>query len=123
MNTTTKGMFLLPVMALLICTSPVLFAQDRDFQAGKIVSVEAIDSGAPQGGTDAPTAANKQKHTLSIDVGGTVYVCQVKTAQDYDLSWAQGREVQVRVSGKTMDVKRENGKIVKLAILSKKTAG
>jgi hypothetical protein len=118
-----KSMFLLPMVALLICVAALSSAQNADFQTGKIVSVETIDSGAHTGGTDAPTAANRQKHNLSIELGGTVYVCRVETIKDYDLGWAQGKEVQVRVKGKTMDVKRENGKVVKLSILSTKTSG
>ena len=111
------------MVVLLICIAAVSFAQDTDFQTGKIVSVETIDSSAHTGGTDAPTAVNRQKHNLSIELGGTIYVCRVETSKDYDLGWAQGREVQVRVKGKTMDVKRENGKVVKLSILSTKVSG
>ena len=118
-----KSIFLLPMVALLISTAAVSSAQSTDFQTGKIVSVETIDSSAPTGGTDAPTGANRQKHKLSIEVGGTIYVCRVDTNKDYDLGWAQGREVQVRVKGKTMDVKRENGKVVKLSVLSTKKSG
>jgi hypothetical protein len=118
-----KSIFLLPMAALLICVATVSSAQNTDFQTGKIVSVETIDSAAPTGGTDAPTTANRQKHNLSIELRGTIYVCRVETSKDYDLGWAQGKEVQVRVKGKTMDVKRENGKVVKLSILSTKTSG
>jgi hypothetical protein len=118
-----KSMFLLPMVALLIFIAAVSSAQNTDFQTGTIVSVETIDSSAPTGGTDAPPAANRQKHNLSITLGGTIYVCRVETSKDYDLGWAQGKEVQVRVKGKTMDVKRENGKVVKLSILSRKTSG
>lgn len=116
-----KRMLSLPLAVLLISTPAVLSAQDKakDFQTGKIISVEKIDSSAPAGGTDAPTATNKQKHNLSIDVGGTVYVCRAETAADFDLDWAQGKEVPVRIKGKTMHVKRADGKVVKLSILSK----
>jgi hypothetical protein len=118
-----KSIFLFPMVALLICVATVSSAQNTDFQTGKIVSVDTIDSTAHAGGTDAPTAPNLQKHNLSIELGGTIYVCRVETIKDYYLGWAQGKEVQVRVKGKTMDVKRENGKVVKLSILSKKTSG
>ena len=117
-----KSIFLLPIVALLIFVA-VSSAQNTDFQTGKIVSVETIDSSAHTGGTDAPIAANRQKHNLTIELGGTVYVCRVETSKDYDLSWVQGTEVQVRVKGKTMDVKRVNGRVVKLSILSTKTSG
>jgi hypothetical protein len=118
-----KSKFLLPMVALLISIAAVASAQTTDFQAGKIVSVESINSSAHTGGTDAPTAANRQKHNLSIELGGTTYVCRVETSKDYDLGWAEGREVQVRVKGKTMDVKREDGRVVKLSILSTKASG
>jgi hypothetical protein len=118
-----KSIFLLPMVAVLVCIAAVSSAQNTDFQTGKIVSTDTIDSSTHTGGTDAPTAANRQKHNLSIELGGTIYVCRVETTKDYDLGWAQGKEVQVRVKGKTMDVKRENGKVVKLSILSTKTSG
>lgn len=118
-----KSMFLLPMVALLICIAALSSAQNADFQTGKIVSVETIDSGAHTGGTDAPSAANRQKHNLSIELGGTIYLCGVESSKDYDLGWAQGKDVQVKVKGKTMDVKRENGKVVKLSILGTKTSG
>ena len=118
-----KSIFLLSMAALLISLAAVSSAQTTDFQTGKIVSVETINSSAHTGSTDAPTAANHQKHNLTIELGGTIYVCRVETSKDYDLGWAQGREVQVRVKGKTMDVKREDGRVVKLSILSTKTSG
>jgi len=118
-----KRIFVLPIFTLLICTAAVSSAQNADFQSGKIVSVETIDSSAAKSGTDAPTPANVQKHDVSIDLGGTIYVCRAETPKDFDLSWAQGKDVQARVKGKTMYVKRENGKIAKLSILRTKTAG
>ena len=117
-----KSILLLPMVALVLCTAGVSSAQNTDFQTGKIVSVETIDSSAHSGGTDAPTAANRQKHNLSIELGGTIYLCRVESSKDDHLGWAQGKEVQVRVKGKTMDVQRD-GKVVKLSILSKKTSG
>jgi len=116
-------MFFLPIFSLLICTATVSSAQNTDFQSGKIVSVETIDSSASKGGTDAPTPPNLQKHDVSIELGGTIYVCRAETPKDFDLSWAQGKDVQARVKGKAMYVKRENGKVAKLSILRTKTSG
>jgi hypothetical protein len=84
-----KRMFFLPIFSLLICTATVSSAQNTDFQSGKIVSVETIDSSASKGGTDAPTPPNLQKHDVSIELGGTIYVCRAETPKDFDLSWAQ----------------------------------
>jgi len=123
METVMKRLFFLPIFALLICTATVSSAQNADFQTGKIVSVEPIDSGASKSGTDAATRANLQKHDVSIELGGTVYVCRAETTKDFDLSWAQGKDVQARVKGKAMYLKRENGKVAKLSILRTKNAG
>jgi hypothetical protein len=118
-----KRMFFLTIFALLICTAAGSSAQNADFQSGKIVSVETIDSNPSKGGTDAATPANLQKHDVSIELGGTIYVCRAETPKDFDISFAQGKDVQARVKGKTMYVKRENGKIAKLSILRTKTSG
>ena len=118
-----KRVAFLSIVALLICSAAVSSAQNTDFQTGKIVSVETIDSSAHKGGTDAATAANLQKHNVTIELGGTIYVCRAEEMKDFDLGFAQGKEVQVRVKGKAMIVKRQNGKVVKLSILSTKTPG
>jgi hypothetical protein len=34
-----------------------------------------------------------------------------------DLEWAQGKEVPVRAKGKVLELKRANGKIVRLSIV------
>ena len=114
---------LLLVGALLICTLGVLCAQGPDFQMGKIVAVEKIAPNATAGGTDAPTVANRQAFNFSIEHGDTRYVCRAETGTDFDLDWAQGKEVPVKVKGKTMLVKRANGKVVKFAIVSTKKLG
>src|SRR5215831_4808297 len=110
-----KRVLRLPLGVLLICVAAGAFAQNDDFQPGKILSVETVDSSAAKGGTDAQPAPDVQKHNLQIELSGTIYVCRAETAKDFDLSWAQGKEVQARVKGKTMQVKRANGKIVKLS--------
>jgi hypothetical protein len=98
----------------------VLRAQDSDFQTGKIVVVEKVASGTTGGGSDASTQQNHQRYKLDVQLNGTVYTCRVDVHQDMDLEWAQGKDVPVRVKGKVLDVKRANGKIVHLNILSSK---
>ena len=100
----------------------VVVAQTADFQTGKIVAVQKVNSGMSTGGTDAPTAQNRQRYHLSIQLNDSVYVCRADVTQDMDLEWAQGKEVQVRVKGKVLELKRASGKIVKLSILSSKKA-
>jgi hypothetical protein len=50
-------------------------------------------------------------------------ICRAETPKDFDLNWAQGKDVQARVKDKTMYVKRENGKVANLSILRTKTPG
>src|SRR5262249_26294456 len=102
------------VVTLLVAVA--LFAQDADFQTGKIVAVQKTSTSLSAGGTDAPTAQNRQRYKVSIQVNDTVYVCRADTTEDMDLEWAQGKEAPVRVKGKTLELKRANGKIVRLSV-------
>jgi hypothetical protein len=99
-----------------------LLADAADFQTGKVVAVEKQESSAPSGGTDAPVAQNRQRYNLTIQVNDQLYVCRAQTVEGHDLEWVQGKELPVMVNGKTMSIKKANGKIVKLSILSSKKA-
>lgn len=110
------------VLILVLVGAWAVPAGASDFQTGKIVSVEKQEVAPPAGGTDAPPAANRAKQNITIQVADQLYVCRGETAADIDLDWAQGKEVPVMVKGKTMSVKKADGKIVKLAILSTKKA-
>jgi len=114
------------VGSIAICTQSV-YAQDKDsdFQTGKIVEVKKLSStGGPAttGGTDAPSTSEVDRYDLSIQVNDTVYVCRTRIQPESSFAWTQGKEVHVKVSGKTMYVKRSTGKITKLSILSSKKA-
>jgi hypothetical protein len=50
-------------------------------------------------------------------VADTVYVCRYSSHSDQDLSWAKGKEGQVRIEGKTMYVKRATGKEARAPIV------
>jgi hypothetical protein len=99
---------------------------DSDFQKGKVVAVEKVSSTGGQattGGTDAPATSQVDRYNLSIQVGDTIYVCRARIQPESSFSWLEGKEVNVKVSGKTMYVKRSTGKITKFSILSSKKAG
>ena len=108
----------LGLLVALLISSALLFAQDSDFQTGKIIAVQKTSSGLSSPGTDAPTAQNRQRYKINIQVNDTVYVCRADTTEDMDLEWAQGKEVPVRVKGKSLELKRASGKIVRLNILN-----
>jgi len=103
------------IASLLIC---VLSAQERDFQNGRIISVEKIGPNAAPGHTATPNAENRQAFNLTIELGGASYVCRAETGTELDPNWTKGKEVPVKLHGKTMLVKRVNGRVVKLAIVS-----
>ena len=113
---------LVVVLLLALVVPQTLLAQATGFQMGKILSVEKQKSAFPAGGTDAPTAPNRERHNLTIQVNDQVYVCRAETMAEASTDWIQGKEVPVKVQGKTLLVKRANGKIVKLPILSAKKA-
>jgi hypothetical protein len=113
---------LLICLGLLIWGLGIGFAQDSDFQTGKVVAVEKVASSSTTGGSDAPVAPNKQKYNLSIQLNDMVYLCRGATPQDMDLDWAKGKEVSAKVKGKTLSVRRANGTVVTLSVLSTKKA-
>jgi hypothetical protein len=95
------------------------FAAAQDYQTGKIVKVEKQEShSSHSGGTDAPMTAEVASYSVSIQLGDKVYVCKYKAHADSGTSWAEGKEVQARVSGKAMYIKKPTGKEEKGAILS-----
>ena len=99
----------------LLCS--IGFAADPQYQAGKVVKVEKRGSAAPSGGTDAPLKAAVTTYNISIQLDNKVYVCSYKTDPDNDISWIEGKDVEARASGKTMYVKKANGKEAKGSIL------
>jgi len=102
----------------LVLLSGAGFAAAYDYQTGKIVKVEKQESHASSGGTDAPAKAAVATYRISIQLGDKIYVCQYKTDPDNELSWIEGKEIQARVHGKAMYVKKASGKETKGSILS-----
>ena len=91
------------VCTVFVCVammSGVGFATSRQYQSGKILKAEVTTL-----------------HVF-IQLGDKVYVCRYKTHFEEDGSWLEGKEVQARVSGRTMYVKKANGKEANAAILS-----
>jgi hypothetical protein len=115
-----KSVVVMIVVASLTYGTQLVAAQDSDFQTGQIVAVEKVSSSPPAGGTDAPLAQNRQRYNLTIRLADTQYTCRASTLQDFDLDWAQGKDVRVKVKGKILFLKRSNGKVVKLSILDTK---
>jgi len=114
------------VCAVFLCLallSSTGFAAAYEYQAGKVVKVEKQESRASTGGTDAPAKAAVATYRISIQLGDKIYVCQYKTDPDNELSWIEGKEVQARVHGKAMYVKKASGKEAKGPILSTSPAG
>ena len=74
------------------------------------------------GGTDATLKPETATYKISVQVNDTVYVVRYQAQGDQDLSWIQGKDVQVKVAGKKMYVKRVSGKDAKGSILSSSKA-
>jgi hypothetical protein len=112
-----------PLVLGLAVLSVMGFAAAHEYQAAKIVKVEKQESRASSGGTDAPLKAEATTYRISIQLGDKVYVCAYRTDPDSDISWVEGKDVQARVSGKAMYVKKATGKEAKGSILSTATVG
>lgn len=114
------------IVLLVACValSPLLCnAQASDYQSGKIIAVEKLPAAhTANTGTDAPLSAETDRYDLTIQIGDTLYTCRAKTPAESHMDWVQGKDIQAKVSGKSMSVKRANGKTTKLAIVETKRA-
>jgi hypothetical protein len=108
---------------LLLCAmcSP-LFAQSESktdqYQTGKIISVDnrPVEQGNPS--NNPPLASNVANHDISIQVGDTIYAATFQTGKDYDLSWLRDKDIQVKIKGKVMSIKRVMGPDTTISITS-----
>ena len=100
----------------------VCLAQEAGYQPGKVVSIHKRDTTPAKTSTDAPTKPSKSIYDISIESAGKTYAVVYKAQNDLDPTWAaEGKDVEVQVNGKTMNLKRGSGRQpVKLAIVSTK---
>ena len=84
----------------------------------KFVSIDNVTVPANDTGTNIQLKSDVIDHDLSIQVGDTIYVCRYHTPSGTDLSWLKNRDVQVRVKGKVMYMKKSNGKDAQASIVS-----
>jgi len=110
------------LLAFVVCVTVLAPAQSTGYEAGKIVKVEREPDTAGSGGTDAPSTSATATYKISVQVNDTVYLVRYQAQGGQDLSWIQGKDVQVRVSGKKMYVKRASGADAKAGIISKAKA-
>jgi len=61
-------------------------------------------------------------YRISIRRGDNIYLCSYQNGPDRDLSWTEGKEVEARISGRVMYVKKANSKEAKESILSSEAA-
>jgi hypothetical protein len=110
------------LLACVVGLTALAQSQNAGYQAGKIVNVERLPSTGGGGGTDAALKPETATYKISVQVNDTVYVVRYQAQGDQDLSWIQGKDVQVKTSGKKMYVKRASGKDAKGSILSSSKA-
>ena len=107
------------LLICVVCLPLLAQSQNTGYQAGKIINVEKLPgTGAGGGGTDAPVKPETATYKISVQVNDTVYLVRYQAQGDQDLSWIQGKDVQVKVAGKKMYVKRASRKDAKGSILS-----
>ena len=112
------------VVVLLSLLFAVQTSAQKDFQSGKIISVEKRAAESSSGHTDSPSRVAHDVYDVAIEVNGTVYKCVYRSHPDIDSSWAAGKDVQVRLSGsKAIYVKRASGHQEKLSITNSEPAG
>jgi hypothetical protein len=105
------------IFVCLALLTAVTFAAAHEYQTARVIKVERQESQSQPGGSDAPTQTMVARHHVSIQIGDKVYRCSYDTHSDNDISWIEGKEVEARVSGKVLYVKKPNGKEEKGTIL------
>jgi len=109
------------LISCVVCSSLTSGAQDSDFQTGKILSVEkgspSTTSSAHR--TDAPLPSNVTEYSLAIQLNGRVYTCRAQTHSGLS-DWTQGQEIQAKVEGKVMSIKRPHGEVERFPITASK---
>jgi len=110
------------LLAFVVCVTVLAPAQNTGYEAGKIVNVERQPGAAASGGTDAPSTSATATYKISVQVNDMVYLVRYQAQGDQDLSWIQGKDVQVKVAGKKMYVKRASGADARAGIISKSKA-
>jgi hypothetical protein len=107
---------------LLVCLVGLpVFAQSpaAGYQAGKIVSAEKLrEAGGAASSTDAAVKPATATYKITIQTTDTVYNVRMQVQGDQDLVWINGKDVQIKVSGKKMYIKRPTGRDAKASILS-----
>ena len=106
------------LLVSLVCLTALAQTQDAGYQPGKIVNVARQPGSGTGGGADAPLKPDTATYKISVQVNDTVYLVRYQAQGDQDLAWIQGKDVQVKVAGKKMYVKRASGKDAKASILS-----
>ena len=106
------------LLLFVLCVPMLAQSQGAQYQPGKVITVEKLEDSRPQpGGADAPVKSETHSYNVSIQVGDSVYLCRYHEHTGELESWLKGKEVQVRINGKTMYVKRATGKDARGSIL------
>ena len=98
------------ILAVFFLVLGVGLAQEATYQPGKILSIKKREVAPPRGGTDAPTAPSADKYDVTVESGGKTYQAVFSAHSDLDPTWAEGKDVEVQVKGKTLYVKKSAGK-------------
>jgi len=97
------------VLVCAACVSAFTQSKVPQYQTGKIIKVKKLPPrDTSPGQVDKPTE-NAQAWEISIQVDNIVYLCEYTSIRELDYSWAEGKQAQVRIKGRTLYVKRANG--------------
>src|SRR5262245_20717144 len=96
-----------------------------DFQTGEIQKIERLP-GQPNANGDAATDSQPDRgidrYNVFVQIGDTIYTTQLETSDPMDAEFSSGSEVQARVSGRVLYLKRASGAVVEASIVAKKKA-
>ncbi len=110
MKILSVALFCVTVAAVLACAQ----SAEEGYQTATVVSIEKLAANAQH-------PENGDRYKISMQLGDTLYLCQVSGSTSILMDWTRGKELSAKVNGKVLLVKTPNGQTVDLNIVSKKT--
>jgi hypothetical protein len=116
--------WLLCSICLIIAAQTVAQEKD-DFQKGKIISVKQMPTNKgiepasnAAGSSDAPLANRQNNYTVSVQVADKIYDLSVESmTSELQKLLVEGQSVDVKIGGKTAQVKNSLGRVTEFPIL------
>jgi len=112
------------LMLIAVCTLMSLAAlatdKEKKYSVATVPSVEKVPGTKTDHGTDQGLMADVDTYRITTELDGKQYVVEYQALGDaqHDLNWLSGKKYEAYVAGRTMNLKSQAGRLMKLPIVS-----